>query len=111
MVIPNLLRSAPSDSAGPRVPILPDNYSVAHGPLPVQDPVQPPDVSIVASDPENVLPGAPLSEVEGISLDGVELKFVHEKTQARDDASGSGLMRHLWRSMVDDVFGPVRKTS
>lgn len=111
MVIPNLLRSAPSDSAGPRVPILPDNYSVAHGPLPVQDPVQPPDVSIVASDPENVLPGAPLSEVEGISLDGVELKFVHENSQARDDASGSGLMRHLWRSMVDDVFGPVRKTS
>ncbi|PFH62196.1 hypothetical protein XA68_14737 [Ophiocordyceps unilateralis] len=112
--IHNLLRSDDS-SNGPRVPILPDNYSVAHGPFPVEDPVQLPDVSIVASDPENVLPGAPLSEVEGISLDGVELKFVHENLHGTqppgDEVAGSGMIRDLWRSMVDDVFGPVRKAT
>ncbi|RCI08504.1 hypothetical protein L249_8823 [Ophiocordyceps polyrhachis-furcata BCC 54312] len=114
-IIPNLFLRSESFSApnsGPRVPILPDNYSVGHGPFVAEDPVQTPHVSIVAADPENVLPGAPLSGVGGISLDGVELKFVHEHLQSSaDEVASGGMISDLWRSMVDDVFGPVKKNT
>ncbi|RDA90820.1 hypothetical protein CP533_0507 [Ophiocordyceps camponoti-saundersi (nom. inval.)] len=112
-VIPNLFRyeSLSSSYSNPRVPILPDNYSVGHGPFVSEDPVRMPEVSIVAADPENVLPGAPLSGVDSISLDGVELKFAHEHLQSSvaDEVASGGMIRDLWRSMVDDVFGPVKK--
>ncbi|RDA82980.1 hypothetical protein CP532_4469 [Ophiocordyceps camponoti-leonardi (nom. inval.)] len=113
-IIPNLFRSESFSHAnsGPRVPILPDNYSVGHGPFVADDPVRMPHVTIVAADPENVLPGAPLSGVDCINLDGVELKFVHEHLQSSaDEVDSGGMIRDLWRSMVDDVFGPVKKTT
>ncbi|KAJ6440255.1 alpha/beta fold family hydrolase [Purpureocillium lavendulum] len=110
--------AAPSASAasGPRVPLLPDNYSAAHAADNSDATVQLPEVSIVAADPENVLPGTPLSEVEGLGLDGVELKFVHEgrsrHVQELDSESQSGgMLRDLWKGMVDDVLGSPKRTA
>ncbi|PHH85002.1 hypothetical protein CDD83_1043 [Cordyceps sp. RAO-2017] len=107
-----------SATAGPQVPILPDNYSsAARGPAdaPGHGPAAP-EVSIVAADPDNVLPGAPLSAMEGISLDSVELKFVHEHAHhpgppADSQEHSGGMIRDLWKGMVDDVLGPARKTA
>ncbi|KND86364.1 hypothetical protein TOPH_09029 [Tolypocladium ophioglossoides CBS 100239] len=113
-VIPSmrdLTGPSPAD-AGPRVPLLPDNYSAAHGPTGSDVPVQIPEISIVAANPENVVPATPLSEVQGISLDGVELKFVHEDQHYRsEEESGSGIIRDLWKGMVEDVLGPAKKSS
>ena len=60
----------------------------------------------MAADPARVLPAA-LTEVEGM---GVELGFVHllEENQRGEEESfemGRGMIRDLWRGMVEDVFG------
>ncbi|ODA80666.1 hypothetical protein RJ55_03625 [Drechmeria coniospora] len=102
-----------SSTVWPRVPLLPDNYSAAHGPSACDMSVRLPEISIVAANPENVVPGTPLSEVQGISLDGIELKFVHEDRQSQaakelDEGSG-GMIRDLWKGMVEDVLMPAKK--
>ncbi|GAO17918.1 hypothetical protein UVI_02027030 [Ustilaginoidea virens] len=95
---------------GPLVPLLPDNYGAAHTPI-AAEPASMPEVTIVAADPENVVPGAPNAGVEGIGLDGVELKFLyHENSQHREqDESSRGMIRDIWKGMVEDVFGGAPK--
>ncbi|KAL6905005.1 hypothetical protein GGI43DRAFT_398658 [Trichoderma evansii] len=89
----------------PRMPLLPDNYSTAH-PAPDADlPVSIPSSSIFAVNPENVLPVTPLSSLNGV-LDTVELKFVHEApTPAAAQEESQGMIRDMWKGMVEDVFG------
>ncbi|EQK98608.1 hypothetical protein OCS_05682 [Ophiocordyceps sinensis CO18] len=102
--------SGPDSHFGPRMPLLPDNYSTAHGPTSGDGPVHPP--SIVAADPDNVLPAAPLSDVEGIGLDAVDLKFAHEHhhDQQRDhEGNNGGIIRDLWKGMVEDIIGPAKR--
>ncbi|POR37247.1 Uncharacterized protein TPAR_02559 [Tolypocladium paradoxum] len=114
-VIPSMrdLAGPSAADAGPRVPLLPDNYSAAHGPTGSDGPVHVPEISIVAADPENVVPATSLSEVQGISLDGVELKFVHEGQHhsLREEEGSGGMIRDLWKGMVDDVLGPAKKAA
>lgn len=107
----DLFASADSDPlAGQRMPLSPDNYSAAHGPTTGDGPVH--LSSIVAADPENVLPAAPLSDLEAIGLDTVDLKFAHDQQhsgQSRNDEGSGGMIRDLWKGMVDDVLGPAKK--
>lgn len=103
-VLPNMDFETVVFSAEPRVPILPDNYNVAHGPASGDAPVHMP--AIVAADPDRVLPATPLSSVDTVGLDGVELKFVHEQPKYPQEAEG-GMLRDLWKGMVDDVLGPA----
>jgi hypothetical protein len=106
--LPSLGAEAPGAvDFGIRVPLMPDNYSAQHGPLAADAPVSMP--SIVAADPSNVIAGNALSEIEGISLDGVELKFAHEAQPA--EARESGMLADIFRGMVDDVFGQASKRS
>ena len=52
-----------------------------------------------------------MSGVEGISLDGIELKFLYEEgSQSREEA-GSGMIRDIWKGMVEDVFGSSKKAA
>ncbi|PTB68586.1 hypothetical protein BBK36DRAFT_1112822 [Trichoderma citrinoviride] len=100
--------SSSSDDFLPRMPLLPDNYATAH-PAPAADPpVSIASSSIVAVNPDAVVPATPLSSLSGV-LDTVELKFVHEPEPAKegvDAESGSqGMIRDLWKGMVEDVFG------
>ena len=95
-----------------RVPLLPDNDS----PLPqfrrpeAEDvPLPKPVISVVAARPETVLPAA-LTEVEGMGVDGVELKFAHDLHAAaaareRGPDEGMGMLKDIWKGMVDDVLG------
>lgn len=89
----------------PRMPLLPDNYGAAH-PAPEADlPVSIPSSSIVAVNPDNVVPATPLSSLSGV-LDTVELKFVHEAPASPAASEESqGMIRDLWKGMVEDVFG------
>lgn len=92
------------------MPLLPDNYSAAHGPAGGDGPVHLP--SIVAADPDNVLPAAPLSNVGAIGLDTVDLKFAHEQPhqpQRQPHDGTGGMIRDLWKGMVEDVIGPAKK--
>lgn len=87
------------------MPLLPDNYGAAH-PAPDADlPVSIPSSSIVAVNPDNVVPATPLSSLSGV-LDTVELKFVHEApAPAAAQEESQGMIRDMWKGMVEDVFG------
>lgn len=114
MVLPDLGGPVGVDaSSGLRMPLLPDNYGAAH----VSEVAETSDMaqmpSIVAADPEKVAPSTPLSSVEGINLDGVELKFAHEGQQSVEAEADehSHMLRDLWKGMVDDVLGPATRKS
>ncbi|KAH6627082.1 hypothetical protein B0J18DRAFT_409301 [Chaetomium sp. MPI-SDFR-AT-0129] len=94
------------------VPLMPDNTSppaqfrrqeAPDAPLPQ------PEILVVAANPELVRASA-LTEVEGMGVDGVELGFAHllgRESEAVEESyeMGEGMIRDLWRGMVDDVFG------
>ncbi|KAG7289692.1 hypothetical protein NEMBOFW57_006068 [Staphylotrichum longicolle] len=99
-----------------RVPLLPD--SARPHPHAAETPDQPlarAEISVVAANPELVAPAA-LTEVEGMGVDGVELGFVHllnrEEAQQKEESfeMGAGMIRDLWRGMVEDVMGTAAGT-
>ncbi|KAM0249505.1 hypothetical protein ACHAQJ_009053 [Trichoderma viride] len=93
----------------PRMPLLPDNYGAAH-PAPDADlPISIPSSSIVAVNPEKVAPATPLSSLQGV-LDTVELKFVHEEPAAAAQEESQGMIRDLWKGLVEDVLGSDQQT-
>ncbi|KAL7909061.1 hypothetical protein GGI35DRAFT_452843 [Trichoderma velutinum] len=115
-VLPGLASLTSSVSfadALPRMPLLPDNYGVAH-PAPAADmPVSIASSSIVAVNPDKVLPATPLSSLSGV-LDTIELKFVHEESAPVAHDESQGMIRDLWKGMVEDVFGSnqqIRKSN
>ncbi|KAH0530863.1 hypothetical protein TsFJ059_005440 [Trichoderma semiorbis] len=117
-VLPGLASLSSSASFAdvlPRMPLLPDNYAAAH-PAPAADmPVSIASSSIVAVNPDTVLPATPLSSLSGV-LDTIELRFVHEEPAAvaADEGQSQGMIRDLWKGMVEDVFGsnqPIRKSN
>lgn len=101
-------------SSSPSVPILPDNYShtVAESAEESSDAAH--EVTIIAADPDKVSPGSAMAEVGDIGLDGVDFKFAHEGrgSSGDDQAHQGGMLRDLWKGMVDDVFGePAKKAA
>jgi len=98
------LHTVSSSAGDPIVPILPDNYSVrvAQNEEPI---VTEPEVKIVAADPDKVVAGTPLSQVQGVSMDGVDVKFAHEGQAPQGEEHQGGMLRDLWKGMVDEVFG------
>ncbi|KAL1872634.1 hypothetical protein VTK73DRAFT_1438 [Phialemonium thermophilum] len=96
-----------------RVPILPDTAAPdrvagAHAPEAPDAPLAEPQIVVVAADPANVLPAA-LTEVEGMGIDGVELRFVHDPEP--ESPAGQGMVRDLWNGFMDDLFGEKPKHS
>jgi hypothetical protein len=95
------------------MPLLPDSYGAAHPAPEVDLPISIPSSSIVAINPETVVPATPLSTLRGI-LDTVELKFVHEEPAAAAQQESQGMIRDLWKGMVEDVLGAgqqIRKSN
>jgi hypothetical protein len=99
-----------------RVPLLPDNATPApwaRRPEAVDAPLPRPVISVVAARPEVVLPAA-LTEVEGMGVDGVELRFAHDLHRGPaepglEEGGGGGMIRDIWKGMVEDVFGAEGK--
>ncbi|KAG4220108.1 hypothetical protein PC116_g31413, partial [Phytophthora cactorum] len=89
-----------------RVPLLPDNFATHHTPETTDGPVAPAQISIVAANPELVSPAA-LTEVEGMGIDGVELKFVHEDA-TKPEQDQVNMLTNLWKGL-DDVIGGSNK--
>jgi hypothetical protein len=97
-----------------RVPLLPTTRasSVARHAEQPDAPVLLPDIVVIAANPENVMPAA-LTEVEGMNFDGVELNFVHDLHSggagANSGQSEQGMIRDIWKGLVDDVLGGGNK--
>ena len=96
-----------------RVPLLPDNYNPdrsstsAHAIEAPDEAVPRPEISIVASHPENVVPAA-MSEVvgnDGLDVDIGALTAGFTST-AVEGLKEPGVFKELWTSIVDDIFGP-----
>ncbi|KAL2204167.1 hypothetical protein CC79DRAFT_1336811 [Sarocladium strictum] len=91
-----------------RVPLLPDAYTTAH-PAAAAPISETPEVTIVASDPENVIPASALTEVASAGgADTINLGFAHSSQQAESKDEGN-MLTDLWKGMVDDVFGAAAK--
>ncbi|KAK0626887.1 hypothetical protein B0T14DRAFT_534946 [Immersiella caudata] len=106
-VLPDLHEAAPDPYAYIRVPLLPDNDAPPAGfrrPEAEDLPLAKPEISVVAANPELVLPAA-LTEVEGMGVDGVELSFAHELHRDREAEDGQGMLKDVWKGLMDDVFG------
>lgn len=84
-----------------RVPILPDNFVVHNPPEAIDEPLPHPEINVVAADPEKVYVSS-LTEVEGMTVDNMELKFAHEGPKKEQER---GMLRDLWKGLVDDVAG------
>ena len=111
MVFPGLPDGASADPyANIRVPLLPDNHTpaVARAPEQPDAPLAKAEILVVAANPDHVLPSA-LTEVEGIGVDGVELKFAHEL--GAQPEREPGMLTDLWKGLIDDVFGAKPKAS
>lgn len=80
-----------------RVPILPDNYNAHNAPEAPEEPVTLPEISVMAADEATLV--SALSEVEGMGVDNVELKF--DDITAKD----TPVLQDLWKGLVDDVLG------
>lgn len=99
MIIPFSPQTSASDTFTVRVPLLPDNFATQYAPEEVDGPLATPEIHIVAANPETVVPAA-FTEVEGMGVDGVELKFVHEGQESEQDS-----LTDMWKGLVGDVFG------
>ena len=104
-----------AQQVSPRVPLTPDHHGAHRAPYadlgPATADTAAPHVTIVAANPDTVLPGTPLRQVGDFGLDGVELKFAHEAKAAQKDEDQSTLLSDIWRGMMDDVFGPKKNAS
>lgn len=99
----------------PMIPIMPDNYTynataaaAAAAAASSSAAASKAGPTIVAADPDRVMPSTPLSGVEAAGLDHVELKFVHSPQAPVEE---SGMLRDLWKGMVDDIFGEAPKAA
>jgi hypothetical protein len=105
MVFPtseSLTPPEPDPTLTMRYPLLPDNFLTKHAPEHSDEPLAAPEIVVIAADPSNVMPSA-LTEVEGIGVDGVELKFAHAPDEKGEKEPG--MLTDLWKGLIEDVFG------
>lgn len=95
-----------------RVPLLPDNYTPDRSPgslnaVEALDQAVPrPEISVIASHPEQVLP-ATISEVVG--NDGLDIdisKLTAGFTDVVEDIKAPNTLKELWSDFLDDILGP-----
>jgi hypothetical protein len=85
-----------------RMPLLPDNYLARNAPEVSDAPLPMPEISVIAAHPEDVATISALTEVEGMGVDGVELRFAHDAPAPEPEP---GMLTDLWKGLVEDVFG------
>lgn len=113
--------SGAAAAAALRMPLLPDNVETDRAPTlfapeAVDEPLQAPEIVVMAADPSAVNVVSALSEVEGMGPDGIELRFGFgrggggggEEAAAGGEYAG-GMLKGLWNGLVDDVLGSSPK--
>jgi hypothetical protein len=89
------------------VPLLPDNYGAYHASISDAADLTTRAGAILASNPDVVLPGSPLAEIEPVTIDGIELKFSHQPAPVQEEKST--IIRDIWQGMVQDFTGGAEK--
>lgn len=101
-------------TAALRMPLLPDNVAPSRAPTlfapeAVDEPLQAPQIVVMAADPAAVNAVSALTEVEGMGPDGIELRFGFGRGGVVEDDGGEevagGMLTDLWKGIVDDVLG------
>ncbi|CAJ2502799.1 Uu.00g101930.m01.CDS01 [Anthostomella pinea] len=89
-----------------RMPLLPDSFTTQNSREVADGPIAAGEISIVAANPELVSPAA-LTEVEGMGVDGVELKFVHDGDAAMAEQQDQGMLTNMLKG-IDNMLGGGR---
>jgi len=111
---PEIPEPAPANPfAKLRVPLLPDNYNPdrspgsSHALESLDEAVPGPEISIIASHPEDVVP-ATISEVVG--NDGLDVDIgqwtASFKSASDKTVKEPGVLKELWSGFIDDILGP-----
>ncbi|KAM7223364.1 hypothetical protein V8F06_001241 [Rhypophila decipiens] len=113
--LPNLHQESSYDPyLNIRVPLLPDSKVVPTNRQPehFDAPLPKPEIVVLAAIPGTVYTASALTEVEGMGVDGVELRFAHDlegSSSSNDELlGGQGMIKDLWKGLVDDVLGPAK---
>jgi len=98
-----------------RVPLLPDNYNPdrspgsAHAVETLDEALPRPEIVIVSSHPEDVVPAA-LTEVVGNAGLDVDIADLTKVFQTKvENLKEDGVLHELWSGLLDDVLGPKPK--
>jgi hypothetical protein len=114
MVLPKIYATPNYNEPLPRMPLLPDNYygsyhssmsdatDLSTGNRPV----------IFAINPDIVVPGAPMANMDATNMDSIDVKFVHDQPKISTAAAAaeeynperSTFMRDMYRSMREDIL-------
>lgn len=103
VVLPKIHPIPDTNEPLPRMPFLPDNYGAFHHSLTDATDITPHGGTIVAANPDAVVPGAPMVPIEGIRIDSVDMKFMHE--QQPEETDSNTFLTDMLRSMADDILG------
>ncbi|PSR83500.1 hypothetical protein BD289DRAFT_483296 [Coniella lustricola] len=119
-LLPSMTTILDADSdafAQVRVPLLPDNFAPVRSPAnfapeAVDAPLPKSEIVVMAADPTSVNAVSALTEVEGMTADGVELRFNVQDARygsgsgnESDGEYAGGMLTDLWKGLVDDVLG------
>jgi len=94
-----------------RVPLLPDNYTpdrvhIGHAPEAFDAAIPRPEISIIASHPENVLPAAMTEVVDNAGLDVDVGRWIGAFDEETNQIDQPGMLQQVLSGMVEDLFGP-----
>ncbi|KAM7188289.1 hypothetical protein V8F33_010726 [Rhypophila sp. PSN 637] len=114
--LPNLHQESSYDPyLNIRVPLLPDSKVVPTNRQPehFDAPLPKPEIVVLAAVPGTVYTASALTEVEGMGVDGVELRFAHDLEESSSSSNnellgGQGMIKDLWKGLVDDILGPAK---
>lgn len=111
-VLPKIYATPNYDEPLPRMPLLPDNYGFHHHSMSDATDLSSGNRPVIfAINPDIVVPGAPMANMDATNMDSIDVKFVHNQPSIstaaaaeEDDPERSTFLRDMFRSMKDDVF-------
>ncbi|KAL6922094.1 hypothetical protein ACHAPO_002852 [Fusarium lateritium] len=111
MVLPKIYSTPSFNEPLPRMPLLPDNYGSYHNSMSDATDLTSNRPVIFAINPDIVVPGAPMANMDATNMDSIDVKFVHDQPKISTAAAAeeynpeqSTFMRDMYRSMKDDLL-------
>ncbi|RBR22129.1 uncharacterized protein FIESC28_04634 [Fusarium coffeatum] len=111
-VLPKIHATPNYNEPLPRMPLLPDNYGRYHSSMSDATDLSTGNRPVIfAINPDIVVPGAPMANMDATNMDSIDVKFVHNQPSISTEAAAeerdperSTFFSDIFRSMKDDVF-------
>jgi hypothetical protein len=111
-VLPKIYATPSYNEPLPRMPLLPDNYGSYHHSMSDATDLSTGNRPVIfAINPDIVVPGAPMANMDATNIDSIDVKFVHNQPSISTAAAAeennperSTFMRDMYRSMKDDLL-------